>query len=402
MSKFVRTLAINKIAAMKARKKVIQGGSSAGKTFGILPILINKALKKPMLEITVVAGTIAHLKTGAMKDFLKIMVLTGRFDSNRWHKSDRKYTFSNGSYIEFVNADQDKATGARRNILYINEANKGVTYDAYLQFASRTDNDIYIDFNPANKFWAHTEVLEEPDSEHLILTYLDNKDIITKQFAVAQTIVDDLLHKREKAKTSKFWENWCKVYIDGEIGALEGTIFQYDVIDKIPIDAELLGYGMDFGYTNDPTTLIAVYKWKGKIILHELLYRKGLKLGEIASIIKQLQLDKTKRIWSDRDNRLVDDLKAYGINIKMADKGQGSILQGIHVMLEYELLITESSENLINELDNYMWMEKGNKDIPIDAFNHLIDAARYLFWMLLGKKRDKEPSTTSPVRRIKR
>ena len=231
MSSFLYTTAIDKIRNMTARKKVIQGGSSAGKTFGIIPILIDRAIKNPLYEITIIGQSVPHLKSGAMKDFLKIMKMTNRYISNNWNISDRVYTFTNGSTISFVNADGDKAIGPRRNCLYINEANL-IDYNTYNQLAIRTSDDIYIDYNPVNKFWVHNEVLIEDDSELLILTYKDNE-------ALSDTIINELLSKRKKAEKSEYWKNWCKVYIDGEIGQLEGVIYNYNEIDYIPEDAEL-------------------------------------------------------------------------------------------------------------------------------------------------------------------
>lgn len=321
-----------------------------------------------------------------MADFIKIMKATKRWDRNKWNSTDRKYTFYNGSTIEFLNADGDKAIGPRRDILYVNEANK-ISYEIYSQLEIRTAKDIYIDFNPTNKFWAHTEVLNEPDSELLVLTYRDNEGI-------PETVLASLLAKQEKAKTSEYWKNWCKVYIDGEIGSLEGNIFNnWRLIDNIPEDAKLIAYGMDFGFTNDPTTLVAVYKWNNQVILHELIYRKGLKNSEIVNILKQLNVKDV--IFADSSEpKTIAEIKAYGFAMIGVKKGPNSVLEGIQLMQDYEYLVTKSSSNLINELENYIWLNKGNKTIPSDAFNHLIDAVRYVVWSRLGSK---ESNTKSQV-----
>ena len=155
---FQTTTAIRKLHALKKRKKVIQGGTSAGKTFGILPILIDRCIRNPITETSVVSESIPHLRRGAIKDFLKIMIATGRFRDNQWNRSTLKYTFTNGSYIEFFSVEQpDKLRGARRNVLYVNEANN-VPFEAYQQLSIRTSGDIWIDFNPTANFWAHKEV----------------------------------------------------------------------------------------------------------------------------------------------------------------------------------------------------------------------------------------------------
>ena len=159
---FRRTTAINKILSLKRRIKIIQGGTSAGKTFGILPVLIDKATKTAGLEISVVAESIPHLRRGALRDFEKIMKWTGRFFDDRFNKTLLKYEFANGSFIEFFSADDSsKLRGARRDILYINECNN-VPFEAYNELAIRTKKEVYLDFNPANEFWVHKELKDEP------------------------------------------------------------------------------------------------------------------------------------------------------------------------------------------------------------------------------------------------
>ncbi len=362
---------------MSKRKKIIQGGSSAGKTIAILAILIDKAIKRSNIEISIIGASIPHLKGGAMKDFIKIMKQTGRYKTDCWHDTNRKYTFLNGSTIEFVNADGDKAVGPRRDILYINEANL-IDFETYTQLAMRTSEDIYLDFNPVNKFWAHTEVLNEIDSELLILTYKDNEGI-------PETVLQELISKRTKALTSEYWLNWCKVYLDGEIGALEGVIFNnWITIDNVPSEAKLVGYGMDFGFSSDPSTLVAVYKYNDDLILDELIYRKGLLNSDIANLVKQHNASKGV-IWADSSNpQSIKDIAGYGISILPVKKR--TIKEGIQLMQEFKFLITKRSTNLIEEMTKYEWLKKGDTNTPIDTFNHAIDAVRYCIEMSLGSK----------------
>lgn len=381
--KFVYTTAIDKVRGLTKRKKIIQGGTSAGKTWAILPILIDKAIKEPFLEISVVSESVPHLRRGALKDFLKIMNITNRFIPENFNKTHLKYTFSNGSYIEFFSVDDEsKLRGARRNILYVNEANN-VTFDSYYQLAIRTSQDIYIDFNPTLRFWAHNEVMKEEDSELIILTYKDNEGL-------SKEIVKELESNKEKAKTSTYWENWWKVYGEGKIGTLEGVIFNdWEEIDKIPEEAELMCYGMDFGFTNDPTTLIGLYKLDGKIIAEELLYQKGLTNSDISNKLKTLNI-KGEIFADSSEPKSIEEIKRYGHKIRPVVKGRDSVKYGLNILLEKELLVTSSSNNLKDELTKYMWKKTKTGEVlnePIDDYNHCIDALRYGAMMKLSNKR---------------
>ena len=370
---FKYTTAIKKLRALKARKKIVQGGTSAGKTFGILPILINNASTNPNLEISVVSESVPHLRRGAIKDFIKIMKWTNRWIGDHWNKTLLKYTFSNGSYIEFFSADQDdKLRGARRHILYINEANN-VTQNAYNELSIRTSGDIWLDFNPTMQFWAHTDVEPDKDSELIILTYLDNEGL-------PPTIVEDIESKRDKAKTSDYWANWWKVYGLGEVGNLQGAVFNnWKQIGKLPSEARLLGYGMDFGYTNDPTTLVAVYKYNEQIIFDEVIYEKGLLNSQISSLMKSNEVKLTTYADS-AEPKSIAELRSYGLMVIATTKGADSIMYGIGIMQDMEILVTSRSLNIIKELRNYIWKTDKSgmvMNVPIDNYNHAIDAMRY-------------------------
>ena len=364
------TTAIRKIEALKKRIKIIQGGTSAGKTYGILPILITKAATYPKTEISVVAETIPHLRRGALKDFLRIMKDTGRYFDERFNKSLLRYEFANGSYIEFFSADDSsKLRGARRDVLYINECNN-VTFESYNELAIRTKKAIYLDFNPANEFWVHTELKDEQDSDFLILTYKDNE-------ALDNSIVQQIEKNRLKAETSAYWSNWWRVYGLGEIGMLEGVIFSnWKTIDILPKEANLIGIGLDFGYTNDPSAIIEIYNYNGQRIINELKYQTRMLNSDIANA-----LPKHVPVYADSSEpKSIEEIKRYGITIKGVTKGKDSINYGIDVMQRNEYLVTSNSTNLIKELRAYCWDtdKQGTRlNKPIDTNNHAIDALRY-------------------------
>ena len=374
-----RTTAINKILKLKKRVKIIQGGTSAGKTFGILPILIDKATKTPRLEISIVAESIPHLRRGALKDFLNIMKWTNRFFDNRYNKSLLRYEFANGSYIEFFSADDSsKLRGARRDILYINECNN-VAFNSYNELSIRTKSDIYLDFNPANEFWVHTELKDEVDSDFLILTYRDNE-------ALDHRIVKEIEKNKVKSKTSAYWENWWRVYGEGLVGMLEGVVFtNWEVIDKIPDEAKLLGYGVDFGYSVDPNSIIEVYNLDGKRILNEICYETGLVNTEIAKRMKSEVI-----AYADSSEpKSIEEIRRTGQKIKGVAKGSDSINFGIQIMQSQSYLVTSKSANLIKELRSYCW-DKDRKTgaqigKPVPFFDHAIDAVRYHEMESLGR-----------------
>ena len=372
MTDFVVTTAIKKLLKLKKRKKIIQGGTSAGKTFGILPILIDRALRTSGLEISVVSESIPHLRRGALKDFLKIMMMTNRYNDVQYNKSMLKYSFANGSYIEFFSIESaDKLRGARRHTLYVNEANN-IPFEAYNQLSIRTSGDIWIDFNPTSSFWAHTEVQDNEDADFLKLTYLDNE-------ALPETIVQDIEKAKHKALTSTYWSNWWNVYGLGEIGSLEGACIKDWKLIDLPNEARLLCHGMDFGYTNDPSSLIALYKYNNAYIFDEVIYQKGLLNSQISNLLKTHEVEDI--IYADSaEPKSIAELSSYGHLMLPVKKGKDSIVYGINLINQNEIYITNRSHNLIKELQNYIWLKNKEGETlnkPIDAFNHCIDAMRY-------------------------
>jgi phage terminase large subunit len=369
---FIVTTALKKLLRLKKRIKVVRGGTSASKTFSILPILIDRAIKTPNLEISVVSESIPHLRRGALKDFLKIMMALGRYNDNQFNKSTLKYVFGNGSYIEFFSVDQpDKLRGARRNVLYVNECNN-VDFDSYYQLAIRTSGEIWLDYNPSSLFWVDKEIISQDDVDFITLTYLDNE-------ALPETIVKEIESAKVKALTSAYWANWWQVYGLGLTGSLEGVCIPDWQEINLPTEARLLCYGMDWGYSNDPTSLIAMYKYNDAYIFDELIYQKGLLNSDISDLLKTNGVEDI--IYADSaEPKSIAELNSYDHNVLPVSKGRDSIVYGLNLINQNKVYVTSRSKNLINELRNYIWMtdKQGNKlNRPIDAYNHAIDAMRY-------------------------
>lgn len=383
---------------MRKRIRVIPGGTSAGKTYGIIPVIIDRCTKTPGMEFSIVSETMPHLKKGAIKDFIKIMRQTGRFKRSHWHETDKKYTFHNGSYIEFFSVDDEaKVRGPRRNGLYVNEANN-IKWETFYQLLIRTDKEIYIDYNPVSEFWVHTEVIPKKNAEVLTLTYKDND-------ALAKTIVRELESNLEKAYynpkgdydnpaniKNPYWANWCKVYLRGETGGLQGAVYNdWKQVDEIPPLAKLLGYGVDYGYTNDPTALVAVYMLNNEYYFKLLIYQTGLKSRQLADLFKTVGVKKTDYIYAESaDPRMNDELKEYGYQVKGAIKGQGSVNFGIDLLQGITMHVTKDSVEMITELRNYVWLKDKQGKVtnePIDDYNHALDAARYFAIMRIGRRK---------------
>ena len=279
-----KTPAFYKLKELTERTRVVKGGTSAGKTICILAILINDAITNSGKEISVVSESIPHLRRGALKDFLSILKGLNRYSDSQFNKSTLKYTFSNGSYIEFFSTDQpDKLRGSRRTDLFINECNN-VSFEAYQQLSIRTSGDIWLDYNPTNLFWVDKELINTEDTNFITLTYKDNNEL-------PDSIIKEIEKARLKASKSSYWANWWRVYGLGEIGTLEGAcIPDWKQIYLIPPHARLLCHGLDFGYSVDEAALVALYKLDDAYIFDEVLYRKGMLNSHISQYLKNNQI----------------------------------------------------------------------------------------------------------------
>lgn len=373
---FTHTTAIDKLRRLKAPKKIVQGGTYAGKTNAIIAILINDATTIPNDDITVVAETVPSIKEGALKIFKEIMQTSGRWEDTHFNITDRVYRFSNGSNIRFTAFDsvgKAKAAGKRKK-LFINEANY-ISFHIAWELIIRTDGDVWIDYNPDATFWVQDELIDQPGTDFIVLTYKDN-----------QTVSDSKLFEfdqaREKAEHSKYWENWCRVYLDGEMGRAEGLIFQdWSIIDGIPENAKFTARGLDFGYTNNPSALVSAYKLNDEPIFHEHFYETGLRNNEIANKILPLQFQ-SGYTWADQaEPKSIDEIALRGVSIRAAKKGADSVRYGIDLLQQRHFYVTSSSLNLIKELRRYRWKEDkdGNfLDQPEKVMDHALDACRYI------------------------
>lgn len=371
--RFQATTATKKLLKLRKRIRGIPGGTSASKTISILLILIDYAQSQENKIISIVSETVPHLRRGAMRDFLNIMRSHHYYDDKRWNRTDSIYTFETGTIVEFFAADQaDKLRGGRRDVLFINEANN-VSHNAYNELEIRTRETVWLDWNPVTTFWWYEDILPYHDVDFITLTYKDNE-------ALEESIIQSI----ESRKHSN--PNWYKVYALGQLGKLEGLIYSnWEIIDEVPDGAELKVKGLDFGYTNDPTAVEAVYKWNDGYVIDEELYATGLSNRDIAQQLKAK--DQCFVIADSAEPKSIDEIKSYGIDITGSTKGRGSVNQGIQLVQDVKLYITKRSVSTIRDFRNYQWKtDKNDKplNIPAHEFSHSPDAVRYALSFLLG------------------
>lgn len=363
------TTAVEKLSNLKKRIRAVSGGTSAGKTIGILELLIDDAQTdtKPTLT-SIVSESFPHLRKGAMRDFLSILQEHNYYKDDRWSKTDYTYTFESGSKIEFFSADQPgKVRGPRRDRLFVNECNN-VHQEAFEQLLLRTREYCFADWNPVAEFYMYTEYIDHRDDvDFLILTYRDNE-------ALDESIVKEI----ESRKGNKlFWQ----VYGLGLLGEAEGRIYKgWQVVDDIPHEARLERYGLDFGYSNDPTAIVAIYYYNGGYILDEITYQKGLSNKQISDIF--INNPKALVMADSAEPKSIDEMRLYGVNVLPVTKGKDSVTQGIQYVQDQRVSITKRSVNGLKEYRNYLWeTDKDGRilNVPIDMWNHFLDATRYGF-----------------------
>jgi phage terminase large subunit len=361
------TSATSKIFSLNKRIRAVCGGTSASKTISILIWCIDYAQSNRGKLISIVSESFPHLSGGAMRDFEVIMRDRGYWKEDSYIKNPKPtYTFETGSQIEFLSVDSyGKAHGPRRDVLFINECNN-LEFIIVDQLITRTRDIVWLDWNPSEEFWFYTEMLpKRNDVDFITLTYLDNE-------ALDETTIQEI----ESHKDNK---NWWTVYGLGQLGAIESRIYKnWNIIDQIPYEAQLERYGLDFGYSNDPTAIVAIYKYNGGYILDEITYQKGLSNKQIADIFNNLE--KALVIADSAEPKSIDEIKSYGVNILPAEKGKDSVSNGIQAVQAVKVSATKRSINLIREYKNYLW--KTDKDgkiinVPEDVWNHAMDALRY-------------------------
>lgn len=376
---FTKTTATNKILKLNKKIRAVQGGTSASKTISIILYLIARAQSDKEKTLTsIISESTPHLKRGAVRDFKNIMQSHKYWKDSRWNATDMIYTFETGSQIEFFSADQaDKLRGGRRDRCFINECNN-VSLDAFDQLEVRTKEFVFLDWNPVSEFWFYADVKDKrKDIDHIKLNYLDNE-------ALSKEIISSIEARKGR-------KDWWQVYGLGELGEIEGKIYtDWKIIDKVPHEARLERYGLDFGYTNDPTAIVAVYYYNGGWILDEKTYKKGMSNKEIADTFKNFP--ERLIIADSAEPKSIDEIRSYGLNISPCEKGKDSVRAGIQLVQDQPISMTKQSVNLIREYRNYLWQVDKNGKIlnePEKGLDHCLDSVRYAL-QTLGRLKQEE------------
>jgi phage terminase large subunit len=361
---------------LESKSRVTQhiGGTRSGKTYAILQYLIVESLKTQQ-AITIVRRTIPSLKRTVIKDFTDILKSIGVWREDDFNISDRIYRLGE-STIQFVNSDDpEKLRGLKSDILFVDEASE-IDEESFFQLSIRTSGKIILAYNPTISPYHWLRQMQ--DCERFVTTYKDNIYLPTDMVKAIEEL---------EFKNPKYWT----IYGKGEFAPNEKAIFKFDLVDDF--DADFVGFGMDFGFSNDPTTLCAVYKSGDNLYLEELLYEKGLVTSDIVKKLTELKIDKSYEIWCDSaEPRLIEEIYRSGFNAKAVTKGKDSIKFGISVMNNYNIHIDKKSQNLINEMYAYQYSTDKygyTTDNPEGGLDHLIDAARYVAMMKLSVKAQK-------------
>jgi phage terminase large subunit len=360
----------------KSKIVVEQGGTRSGKTYNILLyIIFHYCQVNKGKTITICRKTFPALRASVMRDFFDILKQHDKYDEQLHNKSNSEYQLD-GNLIEFISVDESqKIRGRKRDFLFINEANE-LEIESWRQLAFRTSEKIVIDYNPSDEYhWIYDKVITRDDAEFYKTTYKDNKFL-------DQTIIEEI--ERLRDTDEQYWQ----IYGLGEKGFSKSTIFNYSEINEIPEDAEFISYGADFGYTNDPTTTVSVYKKDYNLYIKEHIYQTQMTTVDIHNKWRQIGITSEPIYCDSAEPRLIDELKRMGWKARPSIKGADSINAGIDLLKRFKIYIHKDSHNAIQEFRNYKWQEDKSGKLmnkPVDKNNHLIDATRYATYSVLSK-----------------
>lgn len=363
------------------RTVVNQGGTSSGKTYSIMQLLFEMAMNEPDLVVTIVGQDIPNLKKGAYRDAKTILnrspILQAWFPY--LNESDRVIRCINGSVLEFTSfGDEQDAKSGKRDVLFINECD-GIVYGIYWQLDMRTRRKVFLDYNPSARFWVHDSVIGR-DNVKLIISDHRCNPFLSKE-------------EHEKIENIEDYELW-KVYARGKTGKLKGLIFpEFRIVDRVPevLDCKGNWYGLDFGFSNDPSALENLRLAHGELWIDELLFEAGYDNPMIAKIMKSNGITKRDVVIADcAEPKSIAEINSFGFRVEPSSKGADSVNNGLQILQRYKINVTRRSTGIIQEMKRYKWKVDKNGvmlNVPIDVWNHGIDAIRYVALKKLSARR---------------
>lgn len=351
---------------------VNQGGTSSGKTYSIIQALFSIAIREADKVITVVGQDVPNLKRGALRDALSIVASSDELKGliRSYNATDRIFTFHSGTIMEFVSFQtaQD-AKGGRRDYLFINECDS-ISWEIIVELAmmGRTRIRTFMDYNPNSRFWVHDNIIGRPDAELIISDHRANP------------FLSSATHDKIEALKEVDEELW-RVYARGYTGKITGLIFRnWDTVKELPAPASLVGHALDFGYTNDPTACVSVFKMDNELYVRLNIYETGLTNDVIAQRLKEININSC--IADSAEPKSIQELRNNGVFAEPANKGRDSVNASIDILKRYKIHLIAPCNQLEKEMNSYKWrVDKvtGNTiNEPVDFNNHAIDALRYL------------------------
>jgi phage terminase large subunit len=366
-------------AAYEARKhRVIanEGSSRSSKTVSLAQLLSLYIPIKEKKAISICSPSLPHLKRGARRDFLDALMAAGIYSDALFNKTDQIYHYPNGSYVEFFGVeDGAKVHGPSRDILWINEANL-IPVETYRQLAIRTNQTIFLDYNPADEYsWVY-DVADKPGNKIIHSTYRNNLNQLSKE----------IIAEIESLKDAD--ENLWKVYGLGLRGTSAETIYtHWKICDHFPGNCEETFYGLDFGF-NNPSALIKVGVLDGRLYAEEIFYETKLTTNDLTDAIKIYGLSRSCEIYCDAaEPKTIEEIKRMGLKALPAEK---SVYDGIQKVKSMPLFITRNSTNMLKEIKSYKFKtDKDGRalDEPVKFNDHALDALRYAVYTKLNKRK---------------
>ncbi len=367
-----------------AKIVINRGGTRSSKTYSIAQLsalwLMTGTLGEDEYVMSGTWSTVRKYRTTldntVIKDFEEIMHTEGWYSQVKHDKTRKTYKYKT-RVVEFIGADDEqKLRGSKRKILYCNEANELGYKEEFFQLLMRTEHRIFLDFNPDDEdIWINTELekrraADKGDVEVIVSNYRDNTFL-------SQSLIEEIEYLEDT--DPEFW----KIYGLGQYGNITGLIYEdVKIIKEVPTNARLIAYGVDFGYTNDPTTIISVSREGDNVYIQEVEYSTGLTNQDITERITANGLDlRDEYICDSAEPKSIEELYRMGVNAKPAVKGKDSIVHGIQILKRYNLHVTENSLNVRSELRKYKWMvDRTGRSLnkPVNKFNHAMDAIRYV------------------------